>query len=111
MDTEELSILYNKEAIFAKLFSKIVGSKLVIQSTFHKKLDNKLVKVKKLKDYLNTHCKVVSLIKIEGTYIGANNESIQVKLPEVGILKESVESPSLMSLDMLDESESEDEQD
>ena len=39
--------------------------------------------------------------------------SIQVKLSEVGILKESIKSSSLMSIDMLDESESEseDEQD
>ena len=46
LDTEEISILYNKEAIFAKLFSKNVGNKLVIQTKFHKKVDNKLVKVK-----------------------------------------------------------------
>ena len=50
LDTEELSILYNKEAfepaIFAIYFSKNVDSKLVIQTKFDKKVHNKLVKVK-----------------------------------------------------------------
>ena len=50
LHTEELSILYNKEgfepAIFAKLFSKNIDNKLVIQTKFHKKVHNKLVMVK-----------------------------------------------------------------
>ena len=50
LDTKGLSILYNKEgfepAIFGKLYSKKVYNKLVIQTKFHKKFDNKL-KVKK----------------------------------------------------------------
>ena len=54
---------------------------------------------------------MVALIKKEGINIGSNNESIQVILHEVRILKESIKSQSLMSIDMLDESESEDEQD
>ena len=53
LDSEELSILYNKEgfgpAIFTKLFSKNVGSKLVIQSKFHKRLITSLLRSKLLK--------------------------------------------------------------
>ena len=53
MDTEELSILYDKEgcepAIYTKLFSKNIDNKLVIQMNLYKKVHNKLVKVKKPK--------------------------------------------------------------
>ena len=50
LDTEGVSILYNKEgyepAIFTKRFSKTIDNKLVIQTNFYKKVHNKLKTVK-----------------------------------------------------------------
>ena len=52
LDTERLSILYNKgseSVMFAKLFSKKVDDELVIQNKFSKKVNNKIEKVAKPK--------------------------------------------------------------
>ena len=97
MDIGALSILYNNKghepAMFTKLYFKKVDKKLVIQTKFHKKVHIKLVKVINPKDYLGTHCKVIASIEIEGIFIGSSNESIQIKLSEVGIHNEFVKSP------------------
>ena len=49
-------------------------------------------------DYLDKHCRVIALIKVEGIFIDLSNEFIQVKLCEIGIHKESAESPSLLTV-------------
>ena len=66
-----------------------------------------LLRQKNPKGYLGTLCKVTALIKIEGIFICSSNESIQVKLCGVEILKENIESSSLY-IDIFDKSESSD---
>lgn len=129
INTDDLHILKYKDddpgtapVIFAKLFTENKGENIKISTTFYKRRSEKDIKkgipaVKTLKglvktnghDYIKKKCKVVGGLKIDGVFIGAMIESIQVRLTEAVIVKKVQTFNSIMGEDLDFDSDSDPE--